>query len=766
MISQTWKLLALTIVIGLCDVTIVVSQDDPPVADDQEASDAAEDQAEKTPPVDVGYKTGDESPLLQEPRTPEQLLDSAVLMVKLARPKLASRYLEKLMELEAGDDALLRLRDLHGPAIFLKLANNPDLHPVSVQLLERLDKLLRERDADPSRLDALIDDLFASPEKHAAALITMRNIGPAVAPRIIRQIADPDRADRYDMLVESLIRIGRPVIPPLVAALNAPENAVRVAAAMALGNIGDRRAAQHLWATAYAPGESPGVQSAFRDALAALQDPQTFVATDASEYGAVMRLNAISKSYLRPPRGAESDESLVSVWSWDDERRTVRRTGVSPAEAALIGGAQMARGALRISPENVDAQALFLASSLALESYHDGWNVPLPSGPGTTYNLALTAGPDVLSRSLKLSMERSNPRAALAVLQVIRQVATQHQLFKNHSPQTPVVAALDYPDRRVQFAAAATVLQLDPVRSFPGVERVVSILSRALNEGGGRRCLVVDADVQRANDTAGLLGEMGYQPQTARTGQTGFKAAVSRMDIELIVLHANTIRWDLSQTIANLRADSRTAEIPIVVYGPDSVRPRVRNLIARTPRTTYVDEVLTIEHLRLQLQPFLESLGSVSLNKEQREQFAAAAVDWLAHIASGRRTNVFDLVPAEASLAQVAVVPELGEKAIFALGAIPSRTVQGRLEEIALNGSLPVELRELGLLQLAFHIQNFGLQLTRKQVAEISALWKSGAEPELATALASVLGTLKPNSVGVGRRLRDFPRPPVRPAIP
>src|SRR5690606_34130637 len=115
----------------------------------------------------------------------------------------------------------------------------------------------------------------------------------------------------------------------------------------------------------------------------------------------------------------------------------------------------------------------------------------------------------------------------------------------------------------------------------------------------------------------------------------------------------NTIRWDLSQTVANFRADARTAAMPIVVFGPETMRSRVDVLIGRNQPMTYIVETSTSDNLRIQLQPFLDSVHTPQLTPEQRAARTEAATYWLAHIANGQRTSVFPIAGAEEALRDV-----------------------------------------------------------------------------------------------------------------
>jgi hypothetical protein len=168
----------------------------------------------------------------------------------------------------------------------------------------------------------------------------------------------------------------------------------------------------------------------------------------------------------------------------------------------------LARDALALSPEDQETQALFLGFALANAVASVGWDAPLPTGPNTAYQLALGSGADLVSRTLTLAMQNGNVPATVAALQVLSQIATRSQLYGNDSERSPILAALNYPDPRVQFAAAVAILELDPDAEFDGANRVVDILRRSLGDSGGPAVLVIDPNPGRANDVAGLFQQM------------------------------------------------------------------------------------------------------------------------------------------------------------------------------------------------------------------------------------------------------------------
>ena len=396
---------------------------------------------------------------------------------------------------------------------------------------------------------------------------------------------------------------------------------------------------------------------------------------------------------------------------------------------------------MSLLPENRNLQALYLGLSLATAVHKTGWDRPLPTGPNTAHNLALTAGEEVMSEVLSQAIDATNSASAVSALQVLGQIGTRHQLYVKDRKGSPIITALNYPNLRVQFAAACTILQLDPDRPFRGSSRVVDILRHALSDGGAARGLAIDAD--------------------SATGQDGFRIAAARGDVELILLHTNSVRWGLSQTIVNLRADARTANIPIAIYGPDSLRREMLGLAERFPLTTFIVESTSAHDVRMQLQPFVTKLKTPPLTPQQRSERIDAAAFWFAHIANGKRSKIFNLAPAEKALFHAINDPKLASRCLFALGAVPSNSSQEQLMQLAVMDTLDTDTRETAILQLAFHIQRFGLLLSSTRVRELEQAADNASETALRTAWLSVIGSLKPDAKRVHQRLLKFPQPSV-----
>jgi hypothetical protein len=319
------------------------------------------------------------------------------------------------------------------------------------------------------------------------------------------------------------------------------------------------------------------------------------------------------------------------------------------------------------------------------------------------------------------------------------------------------LAALNDPHPEVQYAAAVAILRSNPETRFRGAQRVVEVLTQAISGTPSPFAVVIDANRERGNEMAGLFTQIGFEAVTASTGREGFETAVQRSNVVLVAVNANVIRWPLSQTVSNLRADARSAQIPIVIYGPESVRSQIKGLLTHYPQVEYMEDAVTSRNVELQVGGFLKRALALAAPPANRVERVLDATSWLASIANGNRTNVFNLDSAETALMVISTDRTVFANALAALAAIPTGTVQRHFEQLAVSERLDAVLREAAARQLAAHIQRHGLLLSAAQAAEVEAAWRSAQTPELATALAAVVGSLKPNAKRVGTRFQRVP---------
>lgn len=705
-------------------------------------------------------KGAEGSPLIGEPKSPEELFEATLLMVGVARTDLAQLYLNKLVSQDLDDDTVLALRDKFGPAPFLRLTNVKELQTAARKLLDRTNAVVARRANDPQYAVELLHRLdSADAEQQAAAVVELRGLGVLAVPGLLRVLADPAQADHQPSAMTALVQVGDPAIPLLIGALQGPSDPTRANIITVLGHLRSPQAAPYLWHPAFAATEPLEVRVAARLALSRIfKVPESAVERIATD-GTTSKLVKTATQHFRHEAAWNTDGAgRVTLWTWSPEQMTVIPVQHTPEEASDIVGLALARQALTLAPDVRKVQALYLALAITGDVRQLGLDAPVPTGPGTAHDLALSVGPTVMLDVLALSLSAQRPETSIAALKVLDQVGSRSHLAGTDGKRSPILAALDYPDPRVQFAAARTILQFDPQNDFRGATRVVEVLKRTATAGHRPHAVVGEVSSGRGALIGGFLRDLGYEPLVYVTGREAFRAAAERGDVELIILHPNMIRWALSETLANLRADSRTAGIPVLIHGPGDLEQRLQPQLRNYRQVAFVSMAEQIPDFERQVEPVLKRIKYPPMTDAQRVALRREAIGWLAHIAAGRRTRIFDLSSAESVLIDALTDVQVAGTALEALSEIPTAAVQQRIAELAFDGSVDAGLRRDAALRLAFHVQRFGLLLPREAIARAHEVWNDTAQPaELRTALGGVIGSLKPDDTLVGKRLQEFP---------
>ena len=725
------------------------------------AQDAAADPAAPAAPAVPADGAGQdkpkvESPLVVEPETPEEIFDAAIFMVDLARPEVAKLYLQKFVDGNPPDELLLALREKHGPSIFLKLSNIEELQPLSLELLKRHNAAFAKFARDPARLDALLKDLVSGTgDARRAAQHQMQTAGVHVVPALISALGNPAYAESQAVLVGMLKLLRTEAVAPLEAALTSPDSKTRQSAIQALGMIRDPDAIPYLLRFA---GEPDGSEDRLAASKAIAQIMGTASITAGQSTGVANRLLKQARDAFQGklPLDLGADQ-LVSVWVWSDTAGTVQERRMTPAGAALHGGLLFAKSALDVAPERQDVQTSYLTMLLAQEAARAGLGKPLKAGPGTLHDLTASLGSEAVSDSLTEALELRQIPAALAALQILAKIGTVQHVRNVSGTHTALQRALNYPSRRVQFAAVEMIAALDPTTRYPGTDRVVKILGKSLTqaEASQPRGLVLDSVIERGQTLTGFLRDLGYEPILVRTGREGFKSAATAQEIDLVLIDVNIQRWALSETIANFKADPRTSDLPIVIYGSSLSERSARVQVQQYRNILYIEEPTASEGLHEQIARFLASQEEAPLSPEERSGKALAAANLLAHLTTGQRRLLYDLTPIESQLLTAVENTQLAGPLLPVVAALPTAAAQSRLASLAGDAGIPTELRTLATRELNRHVRQHGLLISKEQVLALNQAWSQSKDGPYYSELSSLMGLLKPNSAVVGERLRS-----------
>ncbi len=259
---------------------------------------------------------------------------------------------------------------------------------------------------------------------------------------------------------------------------------------------------------------------------------------------------------------------------------------------------------------------------------------------------------------------------------------------------------------------------------------------------------------------ASALSKIGYDPTVVETGGQGFTSAASSADFEVILMDPSQLQgtYNATATVVNLRADSRTAGIPIFLYGPLANRDRLSSLLNDYSRVGFLVTPIDPGQTKRQLDKGLADFGARPMTVAERDGFSRAAAAYLAQL--GTQPNspfTADLRRVQSSLTRAMTGAVSASGASTALGDVPGVDAQRVLAEAFLDSSRTPALRYDAGKALARSIQKFGPLLTNEQETKLAEGLGTEADPTLRGVLASIVGALRPPPAQVGQRLLALP---------
>ncbi len=419
---------------------------------------------------------------------------------------------------------------------------------------------------------------------------------------------------------------------------------------------------------------------------------------------------------------------------------------------------KLARAALAADPKDRAAQAVFLSLALEKAIERTGFEKFPAEDSSNTFDSAIAAGSAVLGDVLRTAIADGKDDLAAVAATALGKVTDINALAVN-GQANPLVGALSAPGRRTRFAAARAIVTLDLSRKpFAGSSRVVPVLAQFVATSANPRAIVIDGNHARGSQLSGFLQQLGYDPVLATTGDEGFKAASDSADTELVIIDIHMIQgnWRLHDTIANLRADARTAGLPIYVVGPLARQADLAGLMfERFPGVKFLVTPSDAKNLDRQLG--FGGSRPQPISSEERVGYAREAASLLAQIAS-RPHSPFeaDLARIEPELALALNSPETSLSASAALSDVPDPEAQRGLADTLIDPGKPTPLRSSVAARLSKSIQRFGPLVTAEQERQLLSAYEQEADPTLRTALAAVIGALRPKANSTGARLRSL----------
>ncbi len=645
------------------------------------------------------------------PTTPEQLLRAVSLLIQLERSDLARTYLEQLQNLNLDDAAKAQLQEQFGSGMLIRLSRQKELGPEGAQFVLSVLEAARRQATDPQRLAQLVTQLGGDSRqgRYEAAEQLVRAGQYAVPPLLTGIIQNP--SPTLEQAGSAIIaELAAAAVPPLAAFLSSPDGQQRAVAAKLLGYTKSSDAMPYLVRPYFAADPDAPEQAAASTAwqLVADQLPQRPAALQ------ILR-GAAERAYAGQPPGPVDDEEKLLWWTWSAESQSAVANRILGRDAAALVAARHYADLARLLPDAVADRRRELVARLHADQALGGLGQPLRRGEGSAYQRASEAGAEVVQAVLAEALDAADLPAAIGAAEVLGALGDRSVLQSHQEHLAPLIEALNHPSRRVRFAAARAIGQLEPEAPFAGLSRWAEVLGDCAGAQGKRVVLAAHPRRAVAQTLGGTLATAGFEVLTATTGAEMIRRAVPATDLELVLVSDRINPESLWSWLEELRADPYTAELPVAIVASPGMLTAARRVAEAHSRVLAVPETTDAETMLSYLPRLREMAGREWVDQDERLQQAQVALDALQQLLRPELGAALDLSRQQTPLLAALNTPESSAGAARILARIATPQAQQALLDYASLITWPLESRKAAATAFAESVDAFGVLLTSEQ---------------------------------------------------
>lgn len=533
-----------------------------------------------------------------------------------------------------------------------------------------------------------------------------------------------------------LVDLGRQSIAPLVTALPNLDPARQEAVVDVLGLIPYRTSVPFLVDLAQ-NSQVEAVRQASTRALVRLGGNP--VSDVASLYA------LLADSYYSEPGELTSfaNEEFQLLWRFDQGLGLVMtpvRTEVFHEAMAM----RMAETALSINANNAETLALWIASNYSreLDSPEGYANPAYPSDRRGAAYFGVAAGPEVGQLILRRAIDTRDTPLARQAIDAIQQTAGPRSLWAAPvNDRYPLLEALGYPNRRVQYEAALALGKSSPAESFRGSERVVPLLAGAVRDAAALTAIVLTGGDREAYEAdRSVLESMGFRVlPPSPTGLDGLEAAIAEVPgVDLIVTRLSQDQTVLE--IESARGSDRLSATPVLaMVTPDDEAALLRQY--RRDQTVAVRRALTPDMFTATADELLRVASGGAITDEEAQDYASRALLVLRDLAVSNN-SVLDV--ADSATILIDVLADAQGLTMIDVAEVLSHVNGPAAQTAIFEKALASDgFEQIELLAIAADSgKRFGNFLDSRLVRRLLELAQSDNE-ELATQAVALMGSLE-----------------------
>ncbi|MCH2133381.1 MAG: hypothetical protein MK116_06495 [Phycisphaerales bacterium] len=680
-------------------------------------------------------------PAAAQENDPATNLEDFVHYALVANVQMAEAHAQALLN-SVTDEQLAELVD-DQPALRDRLARAldwgrrvPEMEQTVSELAHRIEAGRLALGHSPKRIAEAIKMLGGTNRDQLVARGRLVAAGEYAVPDLIQVIADDKTDERVRWNAEQIVQeIGREAVTPVTVAIPrvGPEDQRRLIEI--LDRIGYLHAAPALADVAADESNPSSTREAARRALDRLG-----VSPDASSgelYSELSRMYFDERDELI----ARPLNSVNNIWVWDDHGGLMTQP-VPTRLYAPIMAMRSAQHALSHEPSDQSALAIYVASNLRRENRLNGQEDPYFGD--MTYSPQFHAtvhGPGIGQDVLVLGLDSGDTPLVRDALSGLAATSGQSNLFGRYAGREPLVDALQYPDRRVQFDSALILARALPDQPFAASNRVIPLLASAVRTGGEEYAIVVANSPEDREVAFKRLESMGFTVVGSDRSVARLADAISQAPgIDLAYVQPGTMAGAES-TLEAMRTTSGTVNTPVLFAVPTVDLPAYHTQFDRDVRVGLMRAGASDQAVTASVDSLLKDAAGGRMTGVDADIYAIESLDALKGIATVR-PKAYSIADAEPALIEALAERQDASRLMVAeiLAHIDSPDAQRAIFNAALSSTAGDDRVPL-LDYTAASIRRFGDHATDAQAAELKQMIAS-ATGEEADAAARVMGAL------------------------
>lgn len=689
-----------------------------------------------------------------KPTSPAELLRSIEILLNYGRIDVAKKFLDQLNAMTLTPEQLVELHTRFRSGLFLRIAREEQLQPAGgsfeKSVMEATQQAVRDRDRVAALLLQLSDP---APARRHTALVDLREARDAGVNALLQVLGDASRASEHRTMRDALVTI---LTPPaelqlrneslsltelVLSAAATADPGLQVQVLTVLGRLSAREATPWLVRPALATDGPPQVQAVAQRALL------NIVGALPTRREAEIYLERRARNSLADQRAAANEnQSTTTVWVWDDASRTATRQQIDLERAALLKARRVTRELHLLNPDNPQFRNLYLATALQTEKTLSGLSEPLSKEAGSAFAETAAGGVAAAMEVFEFALNNDQIAGAMGAVEVLGEIGDASLLAATDGRPRLLTQMLLHDNRRMRFTAAQAILHLDPQGPYPGSSYLAEALAYFASTGGTRRVLVAHPRTDEGQFLVGLLRELGFEADTAQTGNQAIKAAHDSPDYQFILISDAIDRPAVAELLQQLRRDPRVRNVPLGVMSRQVNARRMEYLVQDDPLTITFPRVHSTEGMGIQVRRLLESTGRGRLGTDERMLHAEFALKQIARLANEPKTYAFyDLVRYESAIRGALANSFLTDHAANALGLLATPDAQRTLLEVANQAARPLLDRQAAAKAFETSVERRGILLTGGEILAQYDRYNESADADVGTQelLGSILDVIE-----------------------